>query len=1792
MSNLFMPSLLGKKMMMLKGTGLLGVMLVLLAGSPAWAGTVTSASDSGPDSLRDIIVPAAADETIDFALGSSPSTISLASPINLPVNDLTIDGGALGRLTIDGGNAHQIFTWANSTGNELKLENLFFKQGRSSTVALPNANSSAFGGVLSAYTNFGTGPDSILGSIDSTTWTGNSATAVASAVGPGKIGVSAQAYGGAISLYAYGNGVHKATLGDISGSAWISNSATATSNAVGTGISGYTLMAFANVYGGAISLYASGGDSQVGNVSGSTWTSNHAIANGDHTTWAYAYGSAISSFGWGSNSYIGYNSDGTKGRITSSVFASNTSEATAGIADAFGGAVSSYGDSSSIGDITNSTWTSNRVIATGNAIIETTYPWTGFQGPYISGYAHAYGGAISSYASSGPSTLGDISGSIWAGNEAIATANSVFITASNAFTKAEAYAYGGATSLRSGNASIMGNITNGSEWTGNHVIANGDHAYKAYAYGGAISNSLGINSYIGYNADGTKGHIDGDSVFDSNTAEATGIKANSLGGAISSYGDSSSFIGDVNLSTWTNNRTTATATAFIESIWQVETGTLDVNANASAYGGALSSYANGNVYLKGISTLGDIKSATWTGNYAIATANAVDQGGGYFTNAQAYAYGGAISSAMIGSFYYYGGDAQIGNISNGSVWTDNHSKANGYQTSFAYAYGGAISSYDNCGNSYIGYNNDGTKGNIGGSATFGGNTAEAVGNTASAFGGGISSYGDKSAIGNINLSTWTNNQAKATAPLINYSNSFIYTSAYGGALSSYAFSNYMWSTAGPVVSTIGDISGATWTGNYATATANNTAGGDSYPQASAYGGAISSVKISTYRGDSQIGNISNGSTWTDNHAIANGVLAAKAYAYGGAISSYTNGGNSSIGYNADGTKGSISGNSTSLIGNTAEATVGGNLPASLPAYLYYNYAYAYGGAASSYTASGNSTIGDISRVHLGANLVKAKASTKNAFAYAYGGALSSAVGQTTAGIGSSIGAITSGSTWEGNSVIASAEETATTVGTGSRAYAYGGAIYTTALGDPLIIRGSSFTGNKAIASGTVGLTFADGGAIFVSTTLGTQSAASVISLEASDSETTLFQANSVEVNGVTIPNSITFGRSLGNNSLGNAVLNISPDVGGTVALYDPINVDINNGHSFTMNVNGPGTFIWGGINSLNVIGSGTDTVNLNNGTIILQPDFRLTSSAGDLTVNISPDVGNTVNVSDPIRVGVSNNHSFTMNINGPGKFIWGGVNQLDVSGVGTNTVNFNSGRVFLRPDFTLKSSTNNLAVNLTGGSSGIALLPNLTGRNQSLAIFDSPKYFSVTGGPVVIDPIYTGPYFSGSRSWLLTILPTNAIGTVTPANFTTASNIAFTSSISQTDANLYIVLGTLAITPPPVDPPPIDPQPVVSPTAPPSVLTSLGLNLSPNVRSAFSSGALDAAWNAQRAVLNPALHGAALNVLNTHPQLFTGEAFINQGFTALNITGNLADRAWQLSRQSPLPFGNRIDPSNTVNIRPWAGYTWNSFTQDSTAGHFGFNSAMNGGLGGFSADIGPRATLSFYGASAGGNTSSPDLQSGVNSSTTQAGGLFSYAILPQLQIGVESGYTKITNEGARGTPFGNYTSSFGQTVAIQGASIGFDIPFGINTQLSIVPRVRHLRLDQDAINESGANPTWALHTGSPIAEALVSTVATTLSHDFIFGNGMSVTTSLNTEYKHQSGDATLETTASLGSNSPVSSLSSVPQDRDAVKVGASVTTVLYSFYGGINVVAELEYAATTSNNATDHVYHAGINVEF
>ncbi|MDR3300665.1 MAG: hypothetical protein LBU43_11895, partial [Candidatus Accumulibacter sp.] len=170
---------------------------------------------------------------------------------------------------------------------------------------------------------------------------------------------------------------------------------------------------------------------------------------------------------------------------------------------------------------------------------------------------------------------------------------------------------------------------------------------------------------------------------------------------------------------------------------------------------------------------------------------------------------------------------------------------------------------------------------------------------------------------------------------------------------------------------------------------------------------------------------------------------------------------------------------------------------------------------------------------------------------------------------------------------------------------WGGLIYTA---DDLTLADSAFTDNTFTADGSFGGTVS----IDVSK-LGDGDAVHTVTLQASDGQTTLFQNNIATDTSGTMPNSLAFVNLQGGTSNADAVLNIEADTGGTVALYDPIKVVLNN-KTFNMNVTGAGDFLWGGANS---IGTDTEpgTINLNAGKTTLLNGFELDALKHDVHVN-------------------------------------------------------------------------------------------------------------------------------------------------------------------------------------------------------------------------------------------------------------------------------------------------------------------------------------------------------------------------------------------------------------------------------------------------------------------------------------------------------------------------------------------------------------------------------------------------
>lgn len=110
--------------------GLFFLLSFLMTSAEVRAYTVVNTLNSGPGSLRFGIESAGTAETISFDTALDGATITLASPIDITSDFLTIDGGTLD-ITISGGGSTGIFE-VTTGGLNVNLSNLTLTQGSSS----------------------------------------------------------------------------------------------------------------------------------------------------------------------------------------------------------------------------------------------------------------------------------------------------------------------------------------------------------------------------------------------------------------------------------------------------------------------------------------------------------------------------------------------------------------------------------------------------------------------------------------------------------------------------------------------------------------------------------------------------------------------------------------------------------------------------------------------------------------------------------------------------------------------------------------------------------------------------------------------------------------------------------------------------------------------------------------------------------------------------------------------------------------------------------------------------------------------------------------------------------------------------------------------------------------------------------------------------------------------------------------------------------------------------------------------------------------------------------------------------------------------------------------------------------------------------------------------------------------------------------------------------------------------------------------------------------------------------
>jgi hypothetical protein len=387
-----------------------------------------------------------------------------------------------------------------------------------------------------------------------------------------------------------------------------------------------------------------------------------------------------------------------------------------------------------------------------------------------------------------------------------------------------------------------------------------------------------------------------------------------------------------------------------------------------------------------------------------------------------------------------------------------------------------------------------------------------------------------------------------------------YSGLYGGGVvgaESYSYSDTNADSA-TAIAIVGEITGSTFFGNTVTVSGSDGLQGGGVVGAYSYSGSSSATGSATTT--ATVGDI------TRSRFIGNTVSASTLYG-GGVVGAYSD--------SATATLGDITGSLFS--GNIVEA--GSSLR---------------GGGVVGVDANSTATLGAIENSLFTGNKV-----TVNDSDGLQGGGV---VGAYSESDSATLGDI-SGSTFTGNTIKA-------TAGT-----LWGGILYT---GDDLIIKDSTFTDNTF----TSGSTFF--GTVSIDTSkLGTTKGDGVanihtVTLEATNGKTIRFQNNiangdaaySIAFRNIQTPNA----------SNASAVLNIVTQGTGTVALYDPIDVDLtdhdddlpDNNQTFTMTASGSGSFFWGETNIVTVdapsddnkitLGSGSDTL-----TTTLQPGFTLTA---------------------------------------------------------------------------------------------------------------------------------------------------------------------------------------------------------------------------------------------------------------------------------------------------------------------------------------------------------------------------------------------------------------------------------------------------------------------------------------------------------------------------------------------------------------------------------------------------------
>ncbi len=1761
---------------------------------------VISGNDSNsPGELRSLVRTGISgnNDTITFRSDVDTVEIRETDPINIGgranlsiTGNTAADGSPLTKITAADKRINPII-FGNSTGPGLKLANLHFTDIRvnhaggfitngslinvdyyASPVSIGNMTNVWFSNNTSGYDTFleGGGLVKVRSGVASATM-GN--------IGGGgsfrNNGVTTGSYlqgGGLVGVWSDSG---TATMGDIELGAAFQNNAVAT----GDYFQG----------GGLVGVWSDSGTATMGGIESGAAFQNNAVATGD-----YFQGGGL--VGARSNS-----GDATMGGIDSTVsFQDN--EVTTNLNSLEGGGLVgafSASGSASVGGVggvyTNSTvktissagkiYGGGLVGAAvgadtgGNATVGNILTGSVFGGEdgkgntVESASTFQGGGLVGARSNSGTATMGDIESGAAFQN--------------NAVTTGDYLQGGGLVGARSASeTATMGNIESGVSFQSNSVST------ESYQQGGGL---VGARSDSG---DAKIGNIGSTVSFQDNevTTNLNSLEGGGLVGAFSASGSAS--VGGVGgLYTNSTVKTSSTsaniyggglvgaavgaATGGNATVGNILAGSVfggeDGKGNTveSAYillGGGLVGARSSS----GIATMGDIESGAFFQDNEVTSARSFQGGGlvgastqsgsalvgdvggvyiGSTVKTNSSVYGGGLVGASV---YTDAGEAKVGDILSGSVFGD-AVKKNRVEISTTFYGGGLVGSYSALGAATMGDikadvsfqgNEIAAEDFFRGGGLVGANTAgdATIGSVESgvsfqnnkvtgslAWGGGLvgarSESSGTATIGAIAPGAFfQNNEVTVESEL--YGGGLVGTSSESGSASVGATGGIGGSYTGSSVKTLDSIS---WI----------------------YGGGLVGASVTSSGGNATVGNVRADSVFGGAGTSKNIVETANALDGGGLVGAQSRSGAATVG--------TIESN-VSFQGN--EVTAGSVLDG--------------GGLVGAQSNSGDATVGDIaSGVSMQGNVVTAGLAL-------VGGGL---VGATTSSGPAKIGNISSGaifhnnkvtaidSTLEGGGLVGAMAESGTAaIGTVAGEFSNnevtagyfltGGGVlggytrdsaYTVSLGN---VAGASFTGNTIVVGDKAGAGrgWALGG---------------VIGASGLDDAWTITDT-AITGNSLTVSNH-------------NAAV-----TAGTI--YVGTDRDTNNGsHAVTVDgdtvISGNSITYSDGMTRMNSFhfGRGWDMLT----------DAGMFDSLADASLTLAPGAGQTVELLDPISVDMNNGKAFTYTVGGTagGTVVLGGLNLLDAAGGSAFTAS--SGTLHLTNDFSMtagspaldgSSNGGTLTVNLDNTSGNLSLILDLDGRDTTLAMFDSPDSFGVTGGNIgaTVNVSVSGRTFSPtavSEAWLVT----NNRQSVDENNFTISdpdSNMTFV-----TDGDNLFITGTFI--------------------APDSVSNSRN----PNVRSSFDSGSLNDAWQAAKAGMTPADADAMFDRIAANTDPLTAEVFATRALSALDSANGM----WQSVRGLAgleAPGGWRRDAADGATdvasaaataslacpasrrFAAFAGYFGSRYDQNGRSGVHGYDGRLHGFAVGGTYIFSPAWRGGLYFAHGRDKTDFDRLGAKNTAKGWQAGGFVEARPTARWGVRADLSHTWFDNDLRHDTPAGRYAADFDQRIFGLGVETGYDF-WSCDGRARLTPfaslRWQHLSQDRVAENARGGAPEdLASRFDAQSADSLTGSLGIEVIRDILLAGGRRLQPSLRAAWTHEFADARVTGHGAYGTGGGVLGgyrVVSVKKGRDSLDLSAHLTARVHESAGSaVDLTAGVD--ASFRSRYAGYGFQVGMSVGF